>query len=177
MSKLLFALCVFPVVLFAHPGIGIVKDSKGNIFYTDLIQVWKITNGAKTVAVPNVHTHELYLDMHDNLFGSGGYYDDRAEKFYHYLWVYRPDGRIDTVVGMREEYIQQDFSLARDKKGNEYYLKRFLIPHTDTNHLYKKTPAGKETIYASGNFKNVNWLHPQDDGTLLYAFKTHCLQH
>lgn len=28
--------------IWAHPGIGIVMDSKGNVFYTDLKQVWKI---------------------------------------------------------------------------------------------------------------------------------------
>lgn len=70
---------------------------------------------------------------------------------------------------MKENYLQQDFSLARDKKGNEYYLKRFLSPHTDTNHIYRKSPDGKEMIFASGNFKQINWLHPQDDGTLLYV--------
>ncbi|MDP9229560.1 MAG: hypothetical protein M3O67_02675 [Bacteroidota bacterium] len=38
--------------LFAHPGIGIVKDSKGNIYYTDLKHVWKIsTDGNRTVVV------------------------------------------------------------------------------------------------------------------------------
>jgi hypothetical protein len=153
----------------AHPGIGIVKDSKGNIFYTDLKQVWKITNGKKTIVVPNVHTHELHIDKSDNLYGEGGYYDSQANKFYHYLWVYRSGGRIDTVMGMKEAYVQQDFSLARDQLGTEYYLKRFLPPHTDTNHIYRKLPVGIEAVYATGNFKAVNWLHPQEDGSLLYA--------
>jgi hypothetical protein len=169
MSKFLFILLLLPLTGYAHPGVGIVKDSKGNIYYTDLKQVWKITNGKRAVVVPDVHTHELYIDVNDNLFGEGGYYDDQADKFYHYLWVYRPNGQIDTVIGMKEQYIQQDFSLAKDKKGNEYYLKRFLIPHTDTNRIYRKTPDGQETIYATGNFKDVNWLHPQDDGNLLYV--------
>ncbi|MEO7265593.1 MAG: hypothetical protein ABIW38_11800 [Ferruginibacter sp.] len=167
--------CLFifliPLFAYAHPGVGIVKDSKGNIFFTDLHQVWKIHNGKKTVVVPNVHTHELYIDKYDNLFGEGGYYDDKAIKFYHYLWVLRPNGRVDTVIGMKEAYVRQDFSLARDKDGNEYYIKRFLVPHIDTNHIYKKTPNGKETVLATGNFKKVNWLHPQDDGSILYAAK------
>jgi hypothetical protein len=56
--------------VFAHPGIGIVKDKKGNIYYTDLKQVWKIDrDGMKSVAVANVHTHELYVDQDDNLYG------------------------------------------------------------------------------------------------------------
>ncbi len=169
MKKLFGIIILLPFLGWAHPGVGIVKDSKGNIYYTDLKQVWKITNGIKNILVPNVHTHELYVDNNDNLYGAGGYYDDKANKFYHYLWVCRPDGQIDTVIGMKEEYVHQDFSLARDKKGNEYYLKRFLAPHTDTNHIYRKSPDEKETIFASGNFKSVNWLHPQDDGSLLYV--------
>ena len=169
MRKLLFFVFLFPFLVEAHPGVGIVKDSKGNIYYTDLKQVWKITNGKKIVIVPNVHTHELYVDQSDNLYGEGGYYDDKAVKFFHYLWVYRPNGQIDSVIGMKEAYVLQDFSLARDKKGNQYYIKRFLVPHTDTNHIYRVSPHGRETILATGNFKNVNWLHPQDDGSLFYV--------
>ncbi len=73
MKKLLFLIILFPLFGQAHPGVGIVKDSKGNIYYTDLKQVWKITKGNKTVVVPDVHTHELYVDQNDNLYGEGGY--------------------------------------------------------------------------------------------------------
>ena len=169
MSKIIFLFILLPLFGKAHPGIGIVKDSKGNIYYTDLKQVWKITNGKQIIIVPNVHTHELFIDNKDHLYGEDGYYDEKEEKFYHYLWVYKPMGQLDTVKGMSENYVYPDFSLAKDKKGNEYYLKRFLRPHKDTNHIYKKSPAGKETVFATGNFKNVNWLHPQDDGSLLFA--------
>ena len=41
----------------AHPGIGIVMDRQGTVFYTDLTHVWKIMpDGAKSIAVRNVHT-------------------------------------------------------------------------------------------------------------------------
>jgi hypothetical protein len=169
MPKLFFLLLLLPLVGHTHPGVGIVKDTKGNIYYTDLHQVWKISNGKRTVVVPGVHTHELWIDQNDNLYGEGGYYDDKAFKFYHYLWIYHGNGQIDTVIGMKEQFLHQDFSLAKDKKGNEYYIKRFLIPHTDTTRIYRKTPEGKETIFATGNFKNVNWLHPQNDESLLYV--------
>lgn len=49
-------------VATAHPGVGIVMDSKGNVFYTDLRHIWKIDNkGTRTIAVQNVHSHEIYL--------------------------------------------------------------------------------------------------------------------
>lgn len=161
---------LLPLSGIAHPGVGIVKDSKGYIFYTDLKHVWKISGGVRKIVVPDVHTHELYIDENDNLFGEGGDYNAKTEKFYHYLWAYRPDGKLDTVVGRKEAYVHQDFSLARDKQGNEYYTKRFLT-QPDASHVYRKSPDGKETIFASGNFSGVTWLHPQDDGSLLYVSK------
>ena len=57
-------------IAFAHTGIGIVMDKHGNVYYTDLKQIWKISpDGTKRIVVPNVHTHELYLDSLGNLYG------------------------------------------------------------------------------------------------------------
>jgi hypothetical protein len=54
----------------AHPGVGIVKDNRGNLFYTDLEQVWKIApDGKKSLAVPNVHTKDQY--SRDRRFSTG----------------------------------------------------------------------------------------------------------
>jgi hypothetical protein len=41
MKKLiaLLLLCLSGVTAQAHPGIGIVQDSRGNVFFTDLKQV------------------------------------------------------------------------------------------------------------------------------------------
>ena len=72
MRKPLF-LAFFALVsrnLMADPGVGIVMDSKGNLFYTDLSQIWMIKpDGNKSIAVPNVHSHELYMDKNDQLWG------------------------------------------------------------------------------------------------------------
>lgn len=168
MKTVFFLMMLLPLSGFTHPGVGIVKDSKGNIFYTDLKDIWKISGGVKQVVVFDVHSHELYIDKYDNLFGEGGDYNPESEKFYHYLWVYRRDGQLDTVIGRKEAYVHQDFSLARDRQGNEYYTKRFLA-EPDTSHIYRKSPDGHEIIYARGNFNGVKWLHPQDDGSLLYV--------
>ena len=66
----------------AHPAVGIVRDSDGNIFYSDTANVWRIDpHGAKSIAVPNVHTHELWLDSAGNLYGEHlwyGSYDSEA---------------------------------------------------------------------------------------------------
>ena len=154
---------------FAHPGIALVKDSKGNLYYSDLQQVWKISGGQRTLAVPNVHSHELYIDAQDNLYGQHEYLmAGTNNRFVHYLWVLRPNGRLDTVMSEREAYLEVDFSLARDRWGAEYYTQQFLRSRDSTN-IYKRTPDGREIIFVRGNFKGVSWLHPQDDGTLLFV--------
>jgi hypothetical protein len=168
MKKILLLL-FFPFVSSAHPGIGIVADSKGNIYYTDLRHVWKIVNGKRTIAVRGVHTHELYLDRNDNLYGehvSGG--SDYSSTWFHYQWMLSPEGKLDTVFNEKQAYITIDYSLARDLDGNEYYTKQF-IRERDTVHIYKKTVDGKESVIARGNFKGVAWLHPQKDGSLLFV--------
>ena len=51
---LLLLLSLLPVAVGAHPGWGIVLDRQGNVFYTDLENVWRIdAAGRKTVAVAN----------------------------------------------------------------------------------------------------------------------------
>lgn len=167
MRKFVLLLLLYPVCAFAHPPIAIVRDSKGNIFYSDLQQVWKLTNGVKSVAVPGVHTHELFLDRNDNLYGEHLWYEgDVTKKFNHYEWVLHPNGILDTVIAPRQAYQQTDYSLARDLDGNEYYLKL-----NDATHVYKKPPDGQEVVLATGSFKGVSWLHPQADRSLLYVFR------
>ncbi len=168
--KVIFLLFL-PFYALAHPGIGIVKDSKGNIYYSDLQQVWKISNGKKTIAVPGVHTHQLYIDNADNLYGE----NERTlsdTQFEHYLWVLRPGGQLDTLVEPQMAYLQMDYALSRDAAGNEYYIKQF-VRRPDTGHIYKRLPDGTETIFAKGSFKGVSWLHPQADGCVLFVQQNH----
>ena len=72
----------------SHPGIGIVMDSHGNVFYTDLEHVWKISrDGKKSIAVHTVHTHELYIDSADNLYGEHLWYNGEATNTWgHRVW-------------------------------------------------------------------------------------------
>lgn len=168
MRVLLLFLGLWPLALFAHPGIGIVKDSKGNIYYTDLFNVWKITNGQTFLALRDVHTHELYLDQEDNLYGENLHYEgDATGRFYHSLWVLRPGGALDTIIHTRQAFVNTDYSLARDRDGNEYFLK-LSGKIQDTTRIYKRAPNGREVVFARGNFFGVKWLHPQTDGSLVY---------
>ena len=163
--KMFVIFCVlFCFKLNAHPPIAIVQDSKGNIYYSDLNQVWKVTNDVKKVIVPHVHTHQLFMDKDDNLYGEHlEYAGEVVNKFYHYLWRVKPNGVLDTIISNRQAYIHNDYSLARDAYGNEYFMEI-----NDTTHIYKRTPDGKELVLATGNFKDVDWLHVQKDGSVFY---------
>lgn len=94
------SLLLVAVTAAAHRGVGIVMDSRGTVFYTDLSQVWKIEpGGRKTVAVANVHTHELYLDGDDNLYGEHLWYEGEAtDRGGHYVWKRHADGKLERII-------------------------------------------------------------------------------
>ncbi len=166
-------LLIFLTALFlaapvmAHPGIGIVLDSKGNIFYTDLEHVWQITpDGKKRIAVKNVHTHELYLDNQDNLFGDDERYEgEKTDRYHHRIWQRSPNGKVRDVVKKRPGF-RDDFGLVRDNQGNQYW-----ISHERTKNFIRKRNAQGKIIALKPNqdLGKVSWLAVSPDGTTLYA--------
>lgn len=146
--------------VFAHPGIGIVADSKGNIYYTDLEHVWKVTpDGTKTIAVLNVHTHELYMNNNDDLFGQHSIYSGEAtNRWSHYIWRLRANGILDTIKPLTEGFFIEDYSFARDTAGNMYWVQQ-----GNEDRIMKTTPQGTSTVLATGSFKRVQWLLPVED--------------
>jgi len=146
----------------AHPGVGIVKDSRGNLFYTDLQQVWKIMpDGKKSVAVPNVHTHELCLDAEDNLYGEHLWYEGEAtKKWGHRVWCLRRDGTLLDVIPAREGFLR-DYSFVRDRAGNMYWADR-----SAQTMIKKRSPDGKVNTHATADFRKVQCMTVRPDGVL-----------
>jgi hypothetical protein len=164
---LLFISLLAAITTFAHPGIGIVRDSKGFIYYTDLTNVYRLdpSTNKKSIAVPNVHTHQLYMDAQDNLYGEHLWYADEAtNRFDHYLWKLSAEDKLETISGTSNAYADFDFSLVRDNEGNQYRVQALT-----TDHILKKTKEGTVETIASGSFKNVSWLQPAGDGTLYFS--------
>lgn len=91
---------LFLSVAMAHPGVGIVMDGKGNVYYTDLHHIWKIDVRDKvSIAVHNVHSHELYMDEADNLYGEHLWYKGEATNTWgHYVWKLSPDGKLEKII-------------------------------------------------------------------------------
>lgn len=171
MRKLfLFALILLaaPPAL-AHPGVGIVMDSRGNVFYTDLKQVWRIApDGQKSIAVSNVHTHELYVDGEDNLYGEHLWYEGEAtDKWGHYVWRLSADGKLTQIIppreGFRDDY--RDFSFVRDRAGNMYWAERGARPIV----IRRRAPDGTTADFgADAGLNDVRWMTATPDGTVYF---------
>ena len=159
-----FSLLIYFTVA-AHPGIGIVKDSKGNIYYTDLAQVWKISlNGTKTSVVSGVHTHELYIDENDNLFGEHLWYNGESQNTWgHYVWCLKNTGELVKEIKPTEGFLS-NYSFARDSLGNMYWVERFT-----TSRIMKKNKNGEITKLAEGKFGFIGWLACTKNGSLYFT--------
>jgi hypothetical protein len=105
---LVAGILLLPGAARAHPGVGIVIDSRGNIYYTDLKQVWRIaTDGSKSVVVPSVQTHELCFDAQDNLFGEHLCYEgDKTGKWGHRIWQLSSSGKVSPVMPPKEGFAE-----------------------------------------------------------------------
>ena len=154
----------------AHPGIGIVLDAAGNVFYTDLRQVWRIApDGTKSVAVPAVHTHELVLDEAGNLYGEHLWYKGEAtERWGHRVWRRAPGGEVTTILGPRPGFLT-DWSFVRDAAGNHYWFDRGQDLRARRVTLRRRSPDGTVVRHAPAlEFANVSWLAAAPDGTLYF---------
>lgn len=158
----LFALLgLFAGSALAHPGVGIVFDSRGNLFYTDLKQVWRVDPaGRKSVAVPNVHTHELCIDANDNLYGEHVWYNgERLNTWGWRVWRRSPDGRISDVIPAHAGF-NDNYSFVRDVAGNMYFAAR------EKGEIRKRTPEGQTVTIARGRFRDIRWMTASRAGTV-----------
>jgi hypothetical protein len=145
----------------AHPGVGIVADSRGNVYFTDLKQIWKIApDGTQTVAVPDVHSHELSLDAEGNLYGEHYWHEARTKKWMRRVWCLKSDGRVSEVLPACEGFLR-DYSFVRDRAGNMYWIDR-----GEKLVIMKRLPGGTNAPHATAEFGQVEWMTVAPNGTL-----------
>ena len=109
----------------AHPPVSVVMDSRGFVYYSDLQNVWRISpTGTRTIAVIGVHTHQLYLDAENRLYGEDATNDDATGQPYHRVWRLDPDGTLTDVIPIRAGYLWDygDFGFVHDRMGVAYIL-------------------------------------------------------
>jgi sugar lactone lactonase YvrE len=164
-AVLTLALGIWANAAFGHPGVGIVRDSRGNIFFTDLAHVWRLApDGTKSVVVMNVHTHELCLDAADNLYGEHLWYEGGATwKWKHYAWRRSPDGLVEKTIPPTEGFLT-DYSFVRDAAGNMYWADRET---KDGPAIRKRSADGRvTTLLQSSSFHDVRFMTCSPNGTV-----------
>ena len=163
--KLTLTAFLFTVSLSAHPGIGIVMDSKGNVFYTDLVHVWKIsTEGDKSIAVENVHTHALYIDENDNLYGEHVWYNGEQEDTWgNFVWCLGWDGELEITVPAVEGFLDNN-TLTRDPDNYSYW-----VQSSDSDQvLFKSLDEDSHQKVTDYSFKDIRWKHYSTHHNCLY---------
>ncbi|WP_369995342.1 hypothetical protein [Winogradskyella sp.] len=152
--------------IVAHPGIGIVMDKEGNVFYTDLAHVWKISEeGKRTIAVENVHTHELYLDSNGNLYGEHEWYNGEVtDTWGNYVWCLSKNGNFERVVTNLEGFIDNT-TLIRDNEGNSYWPKKL----GNSEVLIKQSVNGDNYAFSTHQFDDIRWMYFSKDDKNLYV--------
>ena len=143
----------------AHPGWGIVRDSRGNIYYTDLEHVWRLApDGTKSIAVRGVHTHELYVDAGDSLFGEHLWYEGEATDRWGYrVWRMARDGEISTVIPPTEGF-RSDYSFVRDAAGNMYWHDKGVV--------HRRSSAGADAVLNNHRFVDIRSMTAAAGGDL-----------
>ena len=149
----------------AHPGVGIVMDARGDVYYTDLANVWRIASGGvKTIVVPRVHSHELSLDSQGRLYGEHSRYDGATERWSHRVWRLSTEGMLTDIFPEREGFLK-GYGFARDAHDNLYWIDRDNEARTGAV-IRKITPGGEDRPFAVTNLKQTGHLIAASDGTL-----------
>ncbi|MDP9229559.1 MAG: hypothetical protein M3O67_02670 [Bacteroidota bacterium] len=110
-----------------------------------------------------VHTHELYMDGNDDLFGGHLWYNgEQLNTWRHYIWCLRHTEILDTIIKPTEGFLN-DYSFVRDNAGNMYWVERFTV-----SRFKKKTKGGIIITLAEGKFKDIRWMYASSKGELYF---------
>ena len=158
---LLLLLAATPAL--AHPGVGIVRDRLGNVYYTDLVHVWRIApDGRKSIAVRDVHTHELAIDSAGVLYGEDNRYLG-GDRYRHRIWRRTPDGRVEDVIPWRDGF-WREYGFVRDANGATYWAS---CPERVCT-IHRRAPDGltSAVVPRTPLSGTVQWLAPAPGGEL-----------
>ena len=149
----------------AHPGTGIVVDKRGNVFYTDLVHVWRIApDGLKSIAVRDVHTHELALDSAGNLFGEDNRYQG-GDRYRHRVWRRTPDGRVSDIIPWTDGFWRH-YGFVRDGRGAMYWA---TCPARACTIWRRNGNEPAENFAPRARLAgNINWLAARPAGGLFF---------
>ena len=116
---------------YAHPGWGIVINSKGHLYFTDIdnLTIWELLpDGSLQAAATGVWTHHLFLDGQDNLYHEREEYSSSVGPYYSF-WRLSPSGEQTLLIAPTlnaEEYAGEHTVV--DTAGNIYFRTRQPSP-------------------------------------------------
>ncbi|NVE93653.1 NHL repeat-containing protein [Altererythrobacter lutimaris] len=142
----------------AHPGWGVAEDSEGNLYYTDLEHVWRVApDGTRTIAVRDVHTHELFIDADGNLLGENLWYSGGEDgQFSHHVW--QMDSAENVTVLRESPGFRTDDSFVRDAAGTAYWH--------DGSELFRKASTGENVPHGAQSIDAIQAMTAAQDGSL-----------
>ena len=165
--KLRFALMIFATIglsMFlsatarAHPASGIVVDSAGNIYFSDLETIWKFDKQGKLTAFRagerGRHVHELSIDDQDNIYGADVSYNPSTKGWISDVWKMTPDRKF-TYLLEPTEHSPRGWSIWQDRAGNMYFIEQNNHTKRETL-LLRRTPDGIVTTLAGGAYGHAD---------------------
>lgn len=154
--KLIIFLALIVISVQAHPPIAIVMDMEGNIFYSDLVNVLKIDKkGSKSIAVEDVHTHNLYLDDFGNLYGEHEWYEgEETDIWRNYVWKLSKDGAFSKLISSSDGMLDNN-TLVRDSKGNSFWAKK--VDNHEILMIESKDKISR--AFLNHEFDDIRWIY------------------
>lgn len=133
----------------AHPSWGIVVTKSGTVFFADILHcdngcVWKVDrDGSLSRFISNQHSHMLYLDKEENLWGTHHEYISRSDEWESLLWRIDNSGTRTTVIPPTRDLSKfGGVNFAIDKHGDIYFNHKQKI--------LKCKPGGEAVVFAGG---------------------------
>jgi hypothetical protein len=107
----------------AHPPYGLVADEGGNLYFSDLETVWRLSKDGRLSVfrphVPETHVHALALAPDGAIDGDQNHYDPATERFFSGLWRRTANGIERAIVSMTERP-PPGMGVWQDSSGNRY---------------------------------------------------------
>lgn len=146
----------------AHPSTGVVITPNGDVYYSDLQQVLRVTpDGRVTTAIPNVHAHELVLEDGAVIGEDSGMLP--GDRYRHRIFKY-DRGRLTDVVPWTEGFYLSH-GLTRDAAGARYSIDCTPQPNRRCT-IRRRDRAGRvSNLVTSGG---INWIVATPAGEVYY---------
>ena len=140
--------------VLSHPAWGIVVDTNGQIYFSDLETIYKIDSQGKLsifrAGVSGRHVHDLSIDAGGNIYGWENVYEPQTEKHLRAFWKMSPKGEYTEIISLTENP-PLGTSIWRDSDGNTYSVEPWNNEKKETK-IIKRTTDGTTSVFAGGKY-------------------------